>query len=223
MSGKEIHKWIQWNRKTPNLWGKRGPMMMLGGWERSNQWESAGGREKQRERERPGERERERERYRSTAWMITNFNTNNDISDPPVKFVIHPPNQLPVQHSPVNTIVNIDTATSIATFWDAKIANNAHDCYSNEWYNNASGNKRILEVAKWRNATTKSRNILENFWIWDKWQSKVLGRSRAKFEWSCTGSFDINHWRLWIKVQGFWPHFDRKVLPFLNIGTFVSI
>ena len=69
-------------------------------------------------RERGGEREaeRERERYRSTAWMITNFNTNNDISDPPVKFVIHPPNQLPVQHSPVNTIVNIDTAISIATF-----------------------------------------------------------------------------------------------------------
>ena len=78
--------------------------------------ERGGEREAERERERPGERERERERYRSTAWMITNFNTNNDISDPPVKFVIHPRYQLPVQQSPVNTIVNIDTAISIATF-----------------------------------------------------------------------------------------------------------
>ena len=74
------------------------------------------GGEREAERERETGRERERERYRSTAWMITNFNTNNDISDPPVKFVIHPPNQLPVQHPPVNTIVNIDTAISIATF-----------------------------------------------------------------------------------------------------------
>ena len=74
------------------------------------------GGEREAERERETGRERERERYRSTAWMITNFNTNIDISDPPVKFVIHPPNQLPVQHSPVNTIVNIDTAISIATF-----------------------------------------------------------------------------------------------------------
>ena len=77
----------------------------------------ARGGERSRERERDRERERERETsIDRVAWMITNFNTNNDISDPPVKFVIHPPNQLPVQHSPVNTIVNIDTATSIAAF-----------------------------------------------------------------------------------------------------------
>ena len=81
--------------------------------------ERGGEREAERERETRGERERERERerYRSTAWMITNFNTNNDISDPPVKFVIHPPNHQPVQHPPVNTTETIDIETiTIAPF-----------------------------------------------------------------------------------------------------------
>ena len=112
----------------------RTPSSMGQAWSRDDAW---GLREIQPMRARGGERSREREREREisidrVAWMITNFNTNIDISDPPVKFVIHPPKDLPVQHPPVNTIVNIDTTITIATFGNAEIANNAHDCYSNE-------------------------------------------------------------------------------------------
>ena len=141
MLGAEIQEWIQW-KQNPLTYGAHA-------WSRDDarglrEIEPMRERGRERRRERLGERERER--YRSTAWMITNFNTNITNSDPPVKFVIHLPNHLPVQHPPVNTIVNIDIETiTIAPFWDAKIGNNAHDIYPNEWCNYACGNKQIFE------------------------------------------------------------------------------